>query len=296
MLICLPLAAIADCDVRAEADPNSYQNAVVRVSRLRDFRAWSEDVRKRKPGVLVAFGSTVDKQELANKKCHWSVTVYSVENSHLSRWKTFLVPLEGGEVVARDDANGVLVPKASVKDSALRRDTASTNWLKGLTVPQMVFIGIFMLGGVLSFVMWLARRARSQQRPETELGRLGAQISPSAEVDLEASLRRDFPDRNVYLQNVLRKDLGDLRIILAKASTAGTIAFDGDTTQSSTQTAAYYESGSATFPRFTVWPTNLMLRMAAGILKMGLRFPRSARVHAPVFRAGDRTSRGAGSS
>jgi hypothetical protein len=107
----VPLAAFAACDASADRDVTGYTKASTRVTRLAEFKAWNDQLQA-KPGVKAVLGAAMDKQSMVKGKCYWSVTVYSDEGSHLSRWRTFFVPVTQGAVLL-ENANGEPVPLRS---------------------------------------------------------------------------------------------------------------------------------------------------------------------------------------
>ena len=95
--------------------------------------------------------------------------------------------------------------------------------------------------------------------------------SPATE--LQASMRRNFRELQIELENVQHKELGGLSIVIAQASIIRSAGFntDGDSSSSS-HTVAYYEGPDAEFPRFGLRPMGLMFKMAAGMGLHGLHF------------------------
>jgi hypothetical protein len=116
--------AYATCNATAETDPGGYKQASNRVAKLAEFKAWYDHVKAR-PQVKAIFGSHVDKQSTLNRKCYWSVTVYSDEGTHLSRWQTFFVPVANGAMLIEDLTTGEPVPLRS--NSTIERDASKSS-------------------------------------------------------------------------------------------------------------------------------------------------------------------------
>lgn len=138
-----------------------------------------------------------------------------------------------------------------------------------------------LLGGAIGMLAGLVSGAIAQQRAGARrsalaqsAGQLGARFSPTAESELQASLQQAFPNLSIHLENILRKDLVDVRLILGEATISRRAGSYGHTSsKSSTQTAAYFEAREGTFPRFSVYPATRMLRMLSGAAGLqGLRF------------------------
>lgn len=86
------------------------------------------------------------------------------------------------------------------------------------------------------------------------------------ETGLHASLRRDFRDLRIELQDVQRKEIDGVSIVIARGSiTRG--SSDGDTT--SVHTLAHHEAPGARIPRFELRP---MRARAIGFGMHGLKF------------------------
>jgi hypothetical protein len=107
LLISMPPAAIAACNEAAEGSA-SYRNAVARVEALPQYKEWLKRLAE-KPGAKATMLPAIDKQSSIASSCYWSVTVYSNEGTHLSRWKTLFVGVGNGSVLA-EDTNGQPIP------------------------------------------------------------------------------------------------------------------------------------------------------------------------------------------
>jgi len=113
------------CNAKPDIDPTGYREAIGQVRMLQTFKTWQAEVAA-KPGRKIAFGFSVDKQQVMKDRCYWSVTIYSDEGSHLSRWKTFLVPTQTGDILA-ENGNGDFVPLAPRRDQPVTTDKSCSD-------------------------------------------------------------------------------------------------------------------------------------------------------------------------
>jgi hypothetical protein len=95
------------CDATATSDPAGYGKAVNRITKLPEYAAWSERVRK--AGAKIALLSYAEKQELHDGKCYWSVTFYEEYEMHRNPWQTLLVPAKG-PILVKSFADGEVAP------------------------------------------------------------------------------------------------------------------------------------------------------------------------------------------
>jgi len=103
-LLGIAMTCQAACDSTAEADTTGYRKASDRITTLPEFRSWYERVKAK--GEKAIFGAHVDKQQFFERKCYWSVSVYSDEGTRLHLWQAFLVPVAGGSILRIDPVTG----------------------------------------------------------------------------------------------------------------------------------------------------------------------------------------------
>jgi len=96
----MPCAALAQCD-EAAAGAASYETATGRIRALPEFKAWANHVSSR-PGVKPVIVPAMDKQQLIEGRCYWSVSAYADQVTHLHRWNTFYVSLDGKQTMVMD--------------------------------------------------------------------------------------------------------------------------------------------------------------------------------------------------
>lgn len=134
------------------------------------------------------------------------------------------------------------------------------------------------IGGAIYGWITEQRAMERRQALSAEASREGAQFSP-VDAGVLADLRSDFPQQHLGMQNVLRKEVGGLPLVLGELSiTTQTGDREGGThTSTTTQTAVYYRAPELNFPRYRIqaasWSTKL-LRGATGF--QGLRFEDAA--------------------
>lgn len=91
--------------------------------------------------------------------------------------------------------------------------------------------------------------------------------------ELHASMRRNFPELQIGLEQVQRKEIRGLPIVIAQASITRAAGFDDSGgSSSSSHTLVYYEAPDADFPRFSLRPMDLLFKAAAALGLQGLRF------------------------
>jgi len=96
----MPCAALAQCDEVA-AGSASYAMAIDRIRALPEFKAWASHVAGQ-PGVKAVTFPAMDRQHLIGGRCYWSVSAYSDEVTHLHRWNTFYLSLDGKQTMVMD--------------------------------------------------------------------------------------------------------------------------------------------------------------------------------------------------
>jgi hypothetical protein len=101
------------CAASAESSP-SYDEATQAISSLPEFKSWAALLRGNSK---IAFGKFVDRQELRNGKCFWSVTVYEARDTHMTIWHVFLVDPKTRQTLIQD-ADGDFVTTASWRRKA----------------------------------------------------------------------------------------------------------------------------------------------------------------------------------
>jgi hypothetical protein len=79
--------------------------------------------------------------------------------------------------------------------------------------------------------------------------------------DLQASMRRNFRDLEIELEDVECRDIGGLALSFAQASITQDDSGDDEAGGRSTSrhTVAYYEAADARFPRFSVRAMGLLV-------------------------------------
>jgi hypothetical protein len=132
-----------------------------------------------------------------------------------------------------------------------------------------------LVADLIGTAIWERRAAAHRQSLETQAASSGAQFSAAGDAELHASLRRDFPHLEFHMTNVMRKEPPDSQIVVGDLAITRSEGASSDRgTQTSTQTAAYYEARDLTFPRFTLQPVGPMVRMLSEAMGFkGLRFP-----------------------
>ena len=110
-LLALVPSLVCACSERAEDSP-SWDAALRRLDQLPEVAAWARYVSQT-PGVKAVLSPAVDKQSLITGRCYWSVTLYSDEGTHLHRWNTFYVSVDGDEILVDDVTGGEPVSLAS---------------------------------------------------------------------------------------------------------------------------------------------------------------------------------------
>lgn len=152
---------------------------------------------------------------------------------------------------------------------------------RGLIDPGVGILAGPLLGGAIGAVVGLIagkvaeRRAAARRADLAESAtRIGGQFSEH-DAALQQQLQSDFPQKQLYMENVLRKDLVDLRLSVGDLSvtrSAGTR--DDRSSRTVRQTAAYYRRDDVAFPGFSLQPAGLMHKLiSAGTGFQGLRFP-----------------------
>ena len=104
-------------------------------------------------------------------------------------------------------------------------------------------------------------------------GRMHESTLSSPASELQASMRRNFRELHIELDNVQRKEIGGLPIVIAQASITRVAGFDNDgATSSSRHTVVYHEAPGAEFPRFGLRAMELLFKVAGVLGLQGLSF------------------------
>jgi hypothetical protein len=92
--------------------------------------------------------------------------------------------------------------------------------------------------------------------------------------DLQASMRRNFRDLEIELEDVECRDIGGLALSFAQASITQDDSGDdeGGGRSTSRHTVAYYEAADARFPRFSVRAMGLLVSVVGALGLKGVRF------------------------
>lgn len=88
------------------AKPISKDRAVEVVWQLPEVRAWAESVEKQSKGKAHGASKIDDDPEVVDGKRYWSVTCFVDHPDHINRWHTFLIRLDGKEILADSPASG----------------------------------------------------------------------------------------------------------------------------------------------------------------------------------------------
>ena len=97
--------AQATCDATAQHNSKPYTTAATRVTNLAEYKSWHKHAAATQ-GVKAGFGAHVDKQTLLRGRCFWEVTAYEDHPTHMVRWRTFLVAVEGKSILVEDTSGG----------------------------------------------------------------------------------------------------------------------------------------------------------------------------------------------
>ena len=97
--------AYAACDATAQRDAKSYNTAASHVMNLAEYKSWHKNVMANRD-VKAVFGAHVDKQSLLRGRCFWEVTVYENHPTHMVRWRTFFVAVNGNAILVEDTSGG----------------------------------------------------------------------------------------------------------------------------------------------------------------------------------------------
>jgi len=97
-------ARTARCDAPALHAPD-YQRAIDTVRRLPELVAWS-----RSHTFPVAYGESMDQQQMLEGRCYWSVSVYASRPERLELWNVFFVEAKGKKgLLVQDPESGEAV-------------------------------------------------------------------------------------------------------------------------------------------------------------------------------------------
>lgn len=97
-------------------------------------------------------------------------------------------------------------------------------------------------------------------------------LSPSA-TQLQASMARNFHELQIELDQVERREIGRISVVIAQASITRVVRFDdAGAGSSSTHSCVYHEVTDAQYPRFSIRPMGIMFRMAGAMGLKGLDF------------------------
>ena len=97
---CSAYAAAPTCDDPALRSPG-YARSTKLVGRLPELVAWSRSHK-----FPVAYGASMDKQELLHGNCYWSVSVYADRPERLELWQVFYVEIAGKHLLVQDPVSG----------------------------------------------------------------------------------------------------------------------------------------------------------------------------------------------
>lgn len=130
-----------------------------------------------------------------------------------------------------------------------------------LTAGLGAAIGV--VGGVIWGQITRAREARHTAALQKVAASLGASFSPSNDPELSEKLARLFPASEFTgMCNVIRTQMQGIRFAVGDVSvTKETGTGTDSTTKTVEQTAAYYESDTSRFPKFTLQPEGFMTKM-----------------------------------
>jgi len=93
----LSVQAASTCNALA-SESMAYSRASDAVRKLPEFQAWSTS-----HSFPVAFGAAVDKEQLIQGHCYWSVTVYANRAERTEFWYSFFVSRSTNRVVFIQD-------------------------------------------------------------------------------------------------------------------------------------------------------------------------------------------------
>lgn len=131
--------------------------------------------------------------------------------------------------------------------------------------PASVGAALGLAAGVVSGRISGARATRRAESLRQTALRRGDQFS-SVDADLGAQLARDFSLHGAAISNVLRKEMPGFRVAVGDLAIARETGTGTDReTRWSTQTAAYYAADALRFPKFTLQPEGLGLKLLSSI-------------------------------
>jgi hypothetical protein len=104
ILLLMAIAAFEVAQAKAACVPpdksaGSFDQAIERVSHVREFLAWKSGHR-----FPVAYGLGPDEQLAIGGKCFWEVPVYADRPERLEHWQTFYVAADSKTIYVFDDA------------------------------------------------------------------------------------------------------------------------------------------------------------------------------------------------
>ncbi len=119
----IPVSAQGECDANGEGSA-SYEYALAIVTGLPEFQR-SADYLSQHAGIKLVHVPSMDQQTPIHGKCYWSVTIYTAEITHLHRWNTFYVSMDGKRILVMDaEGNPISLRK-------LRSSTEGRGWRPG---------------------------------------------------------------------------------------------------------------------------------------------------------------------
>jgi hypothetical protein len=104
-----PKPALTEELITPEAIPSelSADKAETLIFELPEIKAWSNYIEQKTQGKVHAaiMVSSKEPQELDGKQ-YWSVDFYESQQTHVHRWESFLVRIDGKEILVDDLADG----------------------------------------------------------------------------------------------------------------------------------------------------------------------------------------------
>lgn len=87
-------AAAAQC-LSLRPNHSSYQKAIDRIFALKSVQKWQKEMKVERKSSYIP---DLDKTEIFNDECAWSIGIYQNKKDSLLLWKTFLLPIHSKQV------------------------------------------------------------------------------------------------------------------------------------------------------------------------------------------------------
>ena len=135
-------------------------------------------------------------------------------------------------------------------------------------LPAALGAAIGGIGGIIGGHVTHARQARRIAGFRQTAESLGAQSSPASVAGLSDKLGKFFPESSsLEMHNVIQAQMQGIRIAVGDVSFLRETGIGTDRrTQTVRQPAAYYESDSVHFPKFTLQPEGYLLNLVSGVV------------------------------